>query len=300
MLAGQRSYKISTYQIEKWGTNVTGKRDEFWFAGKTVIVTGGNGGIGQGIVEAFSERDANVVIADIGAALVPQTRRGAGELLFIQADITDRAAVNALVAQVHEKFGHIDVLINNAGRGEGMAPLLDATSEMLDWMVQLNIYGTFNMTQEVAKVMAQAGQGSIIMISSAAAFSGRAGRYDPIYAGVKGFINSFGKALAAGLGEQGIRFNTVSPGWIVPESSEAISENSFWRTLSDRFGTPDSFNADFAANGMKNVHNASDQPLKRLGRPQDIAAACVYFASDAARHATGQVLSICGGGYMPS
>ena len=275
-------------------------KDDFWFGDQTVIVTGGNGGIGQGIVRAFSERDANVIIADVGAALVPQQSHGAGRLLDIPTDITDRAAVDALVARALEEFGQIDVLVNNAGRGEGMAQLLELTPAMVDWMTQLNIYGTFNMTQAVGKVMAEAGKGSIVMISSAAALSGRAGRYDPFYAGVKGFINSFTKALAAGLGPQGIRLNTVSPGWIVPESSSAVSEQSFWTTMTDKFGTPDSFNADFEKNGMKNVHNGGDIPIQRLGRPADIAAACVYFASPAAGYATGQILSIDGGGYMPS
>jgi NAD(P)-dependent dehydrogenase (short-subunit alcohol dehydrogenase family) len=275
-------------------------KDDFWFGGQTVIVTGGNGGIGQGIVRAFSERDANVIIADVGAALVPQQSHGAGRLLDIPTDITDRAAVDALVARALEEFGQIDVLVNNAGRGEGMAQLLELTPAMVDWMTQLNIYGTFNMTQAVGKVMAEAGKGSIVMISSAAALSGRAGRYDPFYAGVKGFINSFTKALAAGLGPQGIRLNTVSPGWIVPESSSGVSEKSFWTTMTDKFGTPDSFNADFEKNGMKNVHNGGDIPIQRLGRPADIAAACVYFASPAAGYATGQILSIDGGGYMPS
>jgi NAD(P)-dependent dehydrogenase (short-subunit alcohol dehydrogenase family) len=280
---------------------MTGNNDQFWFAGKTVIVTGGNGGIGQGIVKAFSERDANVVIADIGAALVPQKSLGVGKILDIPTDITDRASVDALVAKVREEFGRIDVLINNAGRGEGMAPLLEVTPHMIDWMVKLNIYGTFNMTQAVSAVMAEAGQGSVVMISSGAALHGRSGRFDPIYAGAKGFLNSFAKALAAGLGEKGIRFNTVAPGWIVPESSLEVSDHSFWTTMTDKFGTPDSFNADYEKNGMKNVHNGSDDaPLKRLGRPRDIAAACVYFASDAASYATGQILSIAGGNYMPS
>jgi NAD(P)-dependent dehydrogenase (short-subunit alcohol dehydrogenase family) len=276
-------------------------KDRFDFAGKTVIVTGGNGGIGQGIVRTFSELDANVIIADIGKALVPQRASyGAGRLLDISTDITDRTSVDALVATAIAEFGKIDVLVNNAGRGEGIAQLLEITPEMMDWMTKLNIYGTFNMTQAVGKVMAAAGKGSIVMISSAAALSGRAGRYDPFYAGAKGFINSFAKALAADLGTKGIRVNTVAPGWIVPESSVEISEKSFWTTMTNKFGTPDSFNADFEQNGMKNVHNGGDIPIQRLGRPADIAAACVYFASDASGYATGQILAIDGGGYMPS
>ena len=286
---------------------MTGRADEFWFGGKTVIVTGGNGGIGQGIVEAFSERDANVAIVDIGAALVPQQTRGKGRIVDIRTDITDRSAVEAMVKQVVDAFGRIDVLVNNAGRGEGLAELLDITDEMIDWMTDLNIRGTVNVSRAVGAVMVRQGSGSIINISSAAALSGRSGRLDPFYAGCKGFINSFSKATAAGLGPKGVRVNTVSPGFIVPEHSDAVSDHSFWTTMVDKFGTPDTYNANYADQGVHVVDKGAqqfrgvvDQPLQRLGRPRDIAAAVVYFASDAARHATGQILSIDGGGYMPS
>jgi 2-hydroxycyclohexanecarboxyl-CoA dehydrogenase len=272
--------------------------DPFWFAGRNVIVTGGNGGIGQGIVEAFSRRDANVAIVDFAPALSPLRSGGAGRVIDIRADITDRAAVDGAVREVLGAFGQVDVLVNNAGGGKGMARLPDLTQDIVDWTVGLNINGTVNMTQAVAEGMIARKAGSIVNISSNAALSGMAGRFDPIYAGCKGFINSFTKALAADLGEHGVRLNTIAPGWIVPETSEKISTGSFWATLADLFGTPDSFNADYERTGQ--LHASSGQPLKQLGRPSDIANAVLYFASDAARHVTGQILSIGGGDYMPS
>jgi NAD(P)-dependent dehydrogenase (short-subunit alcohol dehydrogenase family) len=272
--------------------------DEFSFDGKTVIVTGGNGGIGQGIVNAFSERDANVVIADSAPAIKPLESSGKGKLLDIRTDITKRDSVDAMVQQTLDNFGHIDVLVNNAGGGRGRARILDITPDEIDWLVKLNIYGTLNCTQAVVKVMVEQKAGSIVNISSGAGLSGTAGRFDPVYAGCKGFINSLTKVLAVDLGEFNVRVNTIAPGWIVPERDEQVSEGSFWLRLRDQFGTPESFNAEYERTGT--LHASSGVPLKRLGRPRDIANAAVYLASDAARHATGQLLSICGGAYMPS
>jgi NAD(P)-dependent dehydrogenase (short-subunit alcohol dehydrogenase family) len=281
------------------------ERDALNFAGKTVIVTGGNGGIGQGIVEVFGARDANVVIADVGEALTPPTNSGSGRLIDIRTDISDRASVDSMVAKAMAEFGRIDVLINNAGRGEGMAKLPDVTQHMVDWMVKLNITGTVNMTQAVVAEMLKGGGGSIVNVTSAAALYGAAGCNDPIYAGVKGFLHSFTKALAFDLGPSNIRVNSVAPGWIVPERSEATSTASFWNTM-PIMGKPHEANEayeralkDGSAAGAP-TNRGDLPPLRKLGRPSDIAYACLYFASEAAQYATGQVLSIGGGGYMPS
>ena len=273
-------------------------KDSFWFAGKTVIVTGGNGAIGQGLVNAFSERDANVAILDFAPAVAPLKSRGKGALLDIRTDITDRASVDAAVKQVTDAFGKTDVLVHNAGGGKGMAQLPAVTKEILDWTVRLNVEGTVNVVQAVGIGMIERKAGSIVNIASSAAVSGTAGRYDPIYAGCKGFVLSFGKALAADLGEHGVRVNTICPGWTVPETSDQISTGSFWTKLGDLFGTPESFNAEFERTGQ--LHGIVYQPLKQLGRPSDIANAAIYFASDAARHITGQIMSVGGGDYMPS
>lgn len=232
------------------------ENDLFWFADKTVIVTGGNGAIGQGIVAAFSERDANVVIAGIGEPRVPQKTRGKGRLLEVRTDITNSEAVAALVDRTLQEFGRIDVLVNNAGAGEGMARLFELDQSMMDWMTRLNIYGTTYMTKAVAAEMAKVKRGSIVMISSCAAYSGRAGQFDPFYSGAKGFMTSFTKALAIDLGPLGIRLNTVAPGWIVPESSDTTSTASFWQK--GKFGTPESFNAEFVKGGVESLHAASD------------------------------------------
>src|ERR1035437_10092655 len=217
-----------------------GLLDEFSFAGKTVIMTGGNGGIGQGIVHAFSERDANVVIADSAPAIKALESSGEGKLLDIRTDITRRDSVDAMVQQTLDNFSHIDVLVNNAGGGLGRARILDVTPDEIDSLIQLNIYGTLNCTQAVVKVMVQQKSGSIVNISSAAGMSGVAGRFDPVYAVCQGFMHALSKALAVDLGKFNVRVNTVAPGWIVPERTEEVSEGSFWMTMQDKFGTPDS------------------------------------------------------------
>jgi 2-hydroxycyclohexanecarboxyl-CoA dehydrogenase len=280
------------------------QRDDLDFTGKVAIITGGNGGIGQGIVDVFSERNAHVVVADFAAPLNQRESLGAGELLDIRTDITQRASIDAMVAQVMARFGRIDVLINNAGRGEGMKRLPDVTQDTIDWILNLNINGTVNMTQAVVAEMSRAGSGSVVNITSAAALSGQAGKNDPIYAGAKGFLHAFTKALAADLGPTGIRVNSVAPGWIVPDTNEATSAQSFWNIM-PIMGKPEQANAAHeealrSGTGGAPTNQLDLPPLSKLGRPRDIGYACLYFASDAAAYATGQVLAIGGGGHMPS
>jgi NAD(P)-dependent dehydrogenase (short-subunit alcohol dehydrogenase family) len=251
------------------------------FAGKTVIVTGGNGGIGQGIVEVFSEHDAHVVIADVGDPLEPLRSRGSGRLLDLRVDITDQASIDGLIARAMDEFGRIDVLINNAGRGEGMKRLPDVTQDVIDWILKLNVAGTVNVSRAAVVEMLKAGQGSIVNITSSAALSGMAGRNDPIYAGAKGFLHSFTKALAADLGPHNIRVNSVAPGWIVPERSEATSTHSFWNIM-PIMGKPHEANAAYeealkTGAGGAPTNRMDLPPLRKLGRPRDIAyAACTW------------------------
>jgi 2-hydroxycyclohexanecarboxyl-CoA dehydrogenase len=268
------------------------------YAGKTVVITGGSGALGQAMVSAFSANDANVV----SVTRRPRTEivsRGAGEIVQISADITDRAAVETMAARAVERFGRIDVLINNAGGQVRPTRFVDMVDDMFDWEIDINIYGVLYCSQVIAKSMIHQRRGNIINISSNAALKGSAGQYAACYAGCKGFVISLSKTLAYDLAEYGIRVNTIAPGWIVPESTDNLSEDSFWfRFANDMFGKPDKFEADFKRTGE--IHSVPDQPLKRLGRPADIAAAALYLASDAAAHTTGQLLSIGGGDYMPS
>lgn len=141
------------------------RHDDLSFAGKTVIVTGGNGGIGQGIVQVFSERDANVVIADIGDPLEPFGSLGAGRILDVRTDITDRASVDALVARTLGEFGRIDVLVNNAGYGL-IGPVEDMTATQFRAQLETNVVGLAEVTRAFLPMMRAQRSGRIINISS--------------------------------------------------------------------------------------------------------------------------------------
>jgi 2-hydroxycyclohexanecarboxyl-CoA dehydrogenase len=268
------------------------------YAGKTVVITGGSGALGQSMVAAFSANGANVV----SVTRRPRSQLaslGTGEVIQLSADITQRDEVEQLTARIMEKFGRIDVLINNAGGQVKPTRFVDMTTDMYDWEIGINIYGVLHCSQVMAKIMIAQRSGNIINISSNAALKGSAGQYAACYAGCKGFVIALSKTLAYDLAEYGIRVNTIAPGWIVPETTENLSEDSFWfRFANQMFGEPEKFAKDFELTGA--IHSVPDQPLKRLGRPIDISAAALYLGSDAAAHTTGQLLSIGGGDYMPS
>ena len=117
------------------------------------------------------------------------------------------------------------------------------------------------------------------------------------YAGTKGYVQSFSKALAFEWGPLGVRINCVSPGWIVPWQEEHVGEGSFWRKYGyEFFGTPEQMAAQAESDEL---FNASSQPLKRIGRPEDIAELTLFLASPLAQHLTGQLVSVGGGAYMP-
>ncbi|MDB5397791.1 MAG: short-chain dehydrogenase [Rhodospirillales bacterium] len=185
-----------------------------------MIVTGG---IGRGLVLEFARKGANVVNVvnvdiDSGETLQDETRRQglSGKVLPLVADISRRADVDALIARVHAEFGPVDALTNNAGGSTAPGPFETLTRADRDWQMALNLDGVINSTQAVAGDMLSRGKGSIINISSNAAQLGVAADNMVHYASVKGWLNSFSKALAYEWGPKGVRVNNISPGWIVP------------------------------------------------------------------------------------
>jgi len=270
-------------------------------SGKTAIITGGSGGIGRGLVIEFAREGANVVSADLddGDDLIAEAnaQQLPGRVLPVRTDVTSRASVDAMVAEANRAFGPVEILVNNAGGGTEAAGLEDLTEAQRRWMVALNIDGTVNCTQAVAADMLARGKGSIVNISSNAAQLGEAGYHMVHYAGMKGFINSFSKALAWEWAKKGVRVNNISPGWIVPHRDEDVGPTSFWT----RFG----FATIGTTAGMQKaledgtLFNISNLPIKRLGRPEDIARLALFLASDLSGYITGQLISVSGGAYMP-
>jgi NAD(P)-dependent dehydrogenase (short-subunit alcohol dehydrogenase family) len=270
-------------------------------AGKTVIVTGGSGGIGRGLVLEFARAGANVVSADIdsGTHLKDEAARQclAGQILLVVADITGRAGADSVVAAAHAAFGPVDILVNNAGGATLPTAFETLTEDDRRWEIALNCDGTVNCCQAVAADMLGRGAGSIINISSNAAQLGNAAATMVHYGSVKGFINSFSKALAYEWGPRGVRVNNISPGWIVPHSDDHVGQQSFW----NRFG----FEMMGATAGMQaaleegRLFNMTGLPTKRLGRPEDIAYLALFLASDRSSYITGQLIGVGGGAYMP-
>ncbi|MBP1686303.1 MAG: short-chain dehydrogenase [Deltaproteobacteria bacterium] len=269
--------------------------------GKSVIVTGGSGGIGRGIVLSFAREGCNVVIAardrQQGQRVAEATRDLDGEAVVVPTDVTNWDSVQEMVSETIRRFGRVDVLVNNAGGTNQPRPFVETPREEWQWQINLNIWGVLNCTRAVADDMLGRGAGSIVNITSNSALSAEAGNYVTTYGGTKGYVMALSKNLAYEWGPKGVRINCVAPGWIVPWEEDQVSGDSFWRKYGyEFFGTPDQM-AKQAEQGQ--MFNVSNQPIKRIGRPEDIGDIAVFLASDKAKHITGQLISVSGGQWMP-
>ena len=258
--------------------------------GKSTIITGGSGGIGRGLVHGFAEEGANVVIATRdgkkGQEVADDARDLPGDVIVVPTDVTKLDAVEAMVDQAESAFGPIDVLVNNAGGVYHPTPFLDKSIEDAEWEVNLNVWGVHHCTRAAGRSMVERGTGSIINITSNSALVPEAANQVAMYGGTKGFVQSFSKGLAYEWGPHGVRINCVSPGWIVPHQEDHVGEGSFWRKYGyEFFGTPEQM-AGAAESGEANF-NVSSQPIRRIGRPEDIADVTLFFASDRSQHLTG-------------
>jgi NAD(P)-dependent dehydrogenase (short-subunit alcohol dehydrogenase family) len=270
-------------------------------AGKTVIVTGGSGGIGRGLVYGYADEGCNVVIAGRDAAKSQEVADAcadrAGSVVVIQTDVTDNEQVQALITGTKQRFGPVDVLVNNSGGVFYPRPFEEKPREEWEWELNLNIWGVVNTTRAVAEDMIARKSGCIVNITSNSALLGDAGNQVAHYGGTKGYVMSLSKALAYEWGPHNIRVNCIAPGWIVPWEADHVGEGSFWKKYGyEFFGTPEEMEEKAKSGEMFNVEN---QPIKRVGRPEDIADLALFLASDRAGFLTGQLVSVSGGSYMP-
>lgn len=240
--------------------------------GKNVIITGASRGIGKGIAQVFAEHGANVAFT-YSSSETPA--------LELEKELSDKGIKakayksNAgsfeesekLVAQVLEDFGGIDVLINNAGITKDNL-LMRMGEKDFDQVIETNLKSVFNMTKAVQRTFLKQRKGSIINMSSVVGVKGNAGQAN--YAASKAGMIGFTKSVALELGSRNIRCNAIAPGFIETEMTGKLDEKvvQSWRE------------------GI---------PLKRGGSPEDIANACLFFASDLSAYVTGQVLNVDGG-----
>ena len=252
---------------------------------RSVVITGGGSNIGRAIVLAFAVENAKITIADIDTDQAERVakeamERGAAAVQVVKTDVTDNAQVHAMFDQAASKFGRVDVLVNNVGWDKLMF-FTQTTPDFWQKIIQVNYVGVLNCTQAALKHMVPAQAGAIVSISSDASRQGEA--KEAVYGGMKAAVNSFMKSIAKENGRYGIRCNVVCPGVTVPETAEEVGRNSMWAKADEMF-TQDQFDKI-----------AKTLPLRKLGRPADIAGAVVFLASPAAGHVTGQVLSVSGG-----
>ena len=240
--------------------------------GKTVIITGASRGIGKRIAEVFAKQGANIAFTyrssdEKAKALEDELSANGCKVKGYKSDASNFEAAQQLAVDVLEEFGSIDVLVNNAGiTKDGL--LMRMSEDDFDRVMDINMKSVFNMTKAVLRPMLKQRKGSIINMSSVVGVKGNAGQAN--YSASKAAINGFTKSTALELGSRNIRCNSIAPGFIETEMTEALGEDQIqeWR---------------------------NSIPLKRGGTTEDIANSALFLASDMSAYVTGQVLHVCGG-----
>lgn len=246
-------------------------------AGKIVIVTGGGGGIGGATCRRFAEAGAVVQVFDINLAAAEAVAAGiaaAGGVADARdCDITDHAACAAAIADVIARHGRVDVLVNNAG-WDVFRLFKDSTPEEWQKLISINLVGALNMHHAVLPGMLAQGRGRIVNIASDAARVGSSG--EAVYAACKSGLLGFSKTLAREHARHGLTVNVVCPG---------ATHTALFEGYKQGAGNPEKLEEAF----RRSV------PMGRIGEPEDLPGAILFFASDDAAYITGQVISVSGG-----
>jgi len=246
----------------------------FDISGKTAIVTGGGRGIGEMIAEGFAEAGANIVVCsrrEENCKEVSERLKGQYSIktLALKCDVTNPEDIKNVVGKTVEEFGGIDILVNNSGATWG-APVDDMPIEAFQKVMNVNVLGTFLMSQAVGKVMTNQKSGKIINIASVAGLKGTKGMDTIGYNSSKGAVITFTKDLAVKWGERGIYVNAIAPGFFPTKMTKVFIER---RKNSIGSGTP----------------------IQKIGLPDDIKGVALLLASNASNYITGETIVVDGG-----
>lgn len=247
------------------------------FQHKTVVVTGGGGGIGGATCQRFGKEGGRVAVFDLNLEaaerVAEQVRADGGTALAVRCDITDRRSVSDAVAVTEAQLGSIDVLVNNAG-WDVFKPFTKTEPAQWDKLIAINLVGALNLHHAVLPGMAARRAGRIVNISSDAARVGSSG--EAVYAACKGGLVAFSKTIAREHARHGITVNVVCPG---------PTDTALFADYKEGAGNPEKLMEAFTRS----------IPLGRIGQPEDLPGAILFFASEDAAFVTGQVLSVSGG-----
>ncbi|NMO93823.1 SDR family NAD(P)-dependent oxidoreductase [Actinomycetospora sp. TBRC 11914] len=238
---------------------------------KIALVTGAGQGIGRAIAETLTAEGATVVVSDVDTDTAKATAEAlGGAAIALHADVADRDSVTAMVDEARDRFGRIDVLVNNAG-WDKVGPFVESDPADWDRIVGINLYGVLHTSRAVLPLMAEQGAGAVVNLASDAARVGSSG--EAVYSAAKGGIISFTKTTAREMARHQVRVNCVCPGPTDTALFASVVEGN-----------------DKLRDGLIRAI-----PLRRLAQPADIAHAVSFLASDEASFITGQTLSVSGG-----
>jgi 2-hydroxycyclohexanecarboxyl-CoA dehydrogenase len=247
------------------------------FEGETVVVTGGGGGIGGATCRRFAREGARVAVFDLNLEAAETVAAGiradGGQATAFRCDITDRQSVDAAVSAAEADLGPIDVLVNNAG-WDVFKPFTKTEPVQWDKLIAINLIGALHMHHAVLPHMAARKKGRIVNIASDAARVGSSG--EAVYAACKGGLVAFSKTIAREHARHGITVNVVCPG---------PTDTALFADYKEGAGNPEKLMEAFTR----------AIPLGRIGQPDDLPGAVLFFASQDAAYVTGQVLSVSGG-----